>query len=422
MAQQEALTLVVPVESARVDALEAVLRRMRDSPGENAYLSFGALDTCHFGRLVCMPDAVDLEGRPLEPKLILLADCDGPAERFLEALVDSAGDGIDQIFEHGRGYPALPASPAQRLDYLRQHRVETPANYVHRPGRTVSQIRHEAMLHDALQSFADGHDFSTLSSSQTRARMVDFVRREPSLQWAMEAPPAVPMKQRAKDAIDFVARPLGLLALSPVVVPLTVLVMIMVRLQELRDRSDHIRPSPEHLRRLTELEDFFAHNGYTAGGYVKRGALRQLVVRSVLPLVGYGTRHLFTRDSLAGVKTIHFARWIPLDGGRRVVFASNFDGSVESYNNDFIDLVGWGLNLVFSNGDGYPATRWLVFGGASYEEEFKDYLRRHQIPTPVWYSAYPELTAVNIERNAALRAGLRGDMTDDEAQEWLRLL
>src|SRR4029077_7630200 len=163
-------------------------------------------------------------------------------------------------------------------------------------------------------------------------------------------------------------------------------------------------------------------NGFTAGGYVKPGWVRQAVISAVLPLIGWGTRHLFTRDSLGGVKTIHFARWIPLDGGRRVVFASNYDGSLESYNNDFIDLVAWGLNLVFSNGFGYPKTDWLVFGGASREQEFKDFLRRHQIPTPAWYSAYPDVTAVNIERNAKLRAGLGGRMSEREAQAWLRLL
>jgi hypothetical protein len=198
--------------------------------------------------------------------------------------------------------------------------------------------------------------------------------------------------------------------------------VLLVRLQELRDASEDERPTPEHVRELAQLEDFFAHNGFTAGGFVKPGLVRRAVVETVLPLIGYGTRHLFTRDSLAGVKTIHFARWIPLDGGRRVVFCSNYDGSLESYNNDFIDLVAWGLNLVFSNGQGYPRTRFLVLEGAEREQEFKDFLRRHQIPTPVWYSAYPELTAVNVVRNAKLRAGLRGFMTERQARQWLRLL
>ena len=81
------------------------------------------------------------------------------------------------------------------------------------------------------------------------------------------------------------------------------------------------------------------------------------------------------------MKTIHFARWVFLDDGRRVFFASNYDGSLESYMDDFIDKIAWGLNIVFSNGVGYPRTRWLVLDGARDELAFKDYLRLHQVPT-----------------------------------------
>ena len=68
---------------------------------------------------------------------------------------------------------------------------------------------------------------------------------------------------------------------------------------------------------------------------------------------------------------------------------------------DFIDKVAWGLNLVFCNGVGYPKTRWLVFGGARDELAFKDFLRVHQVPTRVWYSAYGGLTALNIAAERA---------------------
>ncbi len=122
------------------------------------------------------------------------------------------------------------------------------------------------------------------------------------------------------------------------------------------------------------------------------------------------------------MKTIHFARWVFLDDRRRLIFASNYDGSLESYNDDFVDKVWWGLNPVFSNGVGYPRTSWLFFGGAKQEQQFKDYLRNHQAPTQVWFSAYPDLTALNIENNARLRAGLYGEMSSEETQEWLRRL
>ena len=47
---------------------------------------------------------------------------------------------------------------------------------------------------------------------------------------------------------------------------------------------------------------------------------------------------------------------------------------------------------------------WLIGGGSSDERKFKEYLRRHQMPTQVWYRGYPGLTAVDLERHALVRA------------------
>jgi hypothetical protein len=142
----------------------------------------------------------------------------------------------------------------------------------------------------------------------------------------------------------------------------------------------------------------------------------------VLWLIDYGSRHVFTRNDLAGVKTIHFARWLVLDDWSRAIFTSYYDGSLESYMDDFIDKVAFGLNASFSNGIGYPHTRFLLFQGAKREEEFKDFLRRRQIPTQVWYSAYEQLSAHNIENNALIRSGLFGPLAAAEAKAWLQRL
>jgi len=123
------------------------------------------------------------------------------------------------------------------------------------------------------------------------------------------------------------------------------------------------------------------------------------------------------------VRTIHFARWVFIDERQRIIFLSNYDGSLESYMDDFINKVGFGLNLVFSNGIGYPRASFLVGGGSSDERKFKEYLRRHQIPTQVWYKAYPGLTAADLERNLRIRQGLEATaLAEPEAREWVALL
>jgi hypothetical protein len=106
-----------------------------------------------------------------------------------------------------------------------------------------------------------------------------------------------------------------------------------------------------------------------------------------------------------------------------MLFSSIYDGSLESYMDDFINKVGFGLNITFSNGIGYPRTRWLLFDGCRDEQVFKRVLRRHQLPTDVWYNAHSGLTAANKHRNSLIRAGVdKGAMTDSEIKQWISLL
>ena len=104
-------------------------------------------------------------------------------------------------------------------------------------------------------------------------------------------------------------------------------------------------------------------------------------------------------------------------------FASNYDGSLESYMDDFINKVSFGLNLVFSNGMSYPETDYLVLRGAEREQQFKHYLHRRQVPTDVWYRAYPGLTTADLERHALVRRGIESAQLGGlQAREWVELL
>jgi hypothetical protein len=90
---------------------------------------------------------------------------------------------------------------------------------------------------------------------------------------------------------------------------------------------------------------------------------------------------------------------------------------------DFINKTGFGLNMVFGNGIGYPRTNWLALDGCHDERKYKDFLRRHTLPSQVWYKAYPGLTAVDLERNTLIREGLEAQsLNEEKAREWLALL
>jgi len=227
---------------------------------------------------------------------------------------------------------------------------------------------------------------------------------------------------RLRELGHLIVIPLLLLPLLPLALLAAPFYALVLRRHERRDAAPHVRPDEELVHELAALEDHVVQNPFTALGHVKPARFRRLSLIVILFLLDYATRHLFNRGNLAGVKTIHFARWVFIDDRRRVFFASNYDGSLESYMDDFIDKVAWGLNLVFSNGVGYPKTRWLVCGGARDELAFKDYLRLHQVPTRVWYSAYDSLTALNIAQNERIRSSLHGDSSRDEERAWVQSL
>jgi hypothetical protein len=418
---QDALTIMAPVSPARRREVEQVLEEMKINPGFNRVLPFGELPGCHFGRVVLVPSAPGPSGDVRPDALLLASDCDGSADDHLRALVDTAGDGLDRLFGACDDYPSGRVERSERLEFLTRKRLRPSAYYVHKQGRTVNQIETEEYLRKQLQAFTASHRFSNGSALHAREEIRAFVQNDPALAWALKPAPTPSLAFKLREALHHASLPLGIAALWPVAVPAIAGLLLWIRVLEASDHSDDVKPSPAALRALTELEDLAACSGYTAAAFLKPGAVRRLTVHALLELIGWGARHVFTRSSLAGVRTIHFARWIPLGDGR-VVFLSNYDGSVESYNNDFIDLVGAGLNLIFSNAYGFPRTTWLIRGGALQEQKFKDYLRRKQLPTPVWHSAYNHLTVAHINDNAKLRAGLSADMNEEEARKWLRLI
>ena len=124
------------------------------------------------------------------------------------------------------------------------------------------------------------------------------------------------------------------------------------------------RPTPKHVHALSVLEDHDVTNQFSAFGSVKPGRFRLWTLIFIFWVLSFSTRQIYIRGRLARVGTIHFARWVFMDDNRRLLFGSNYDGSLDSYMDDFINKVAFGLNLVFSNGVGYPRTSFLLCGGA----------------------------------------------------------
>jgi hypothetical protein len=422
MPHQLGVTIRAPVAAGRVAELRDWLAEVARKGLAEGPFDVTHLRGLHFAKLYLLDETADADGQRIPATLVFMSEVDAPLRRHLAELIDVAAEGVDQAFGHCTGYPGAGAQRRAKIAWLRRHMIPASAFYVNTVGRGLEQIRQEAMLRDALEELLDQGDWAGRTATEIRRELRAYVAGCPSLAWARKPPPPPSLRFRAGEALHMVAVPLVLTLLLPALLLALPVWAVLLRLDERHDRPFTERPALRHLEEIANYEDFVAQNPFAVVGFLKPGLLRRLTARAVFFLTDYGVRHIFTHDSLAGVKTIHFARWVPIDGWRRMTFATNYDGAVEAYNDDFINIIWWGLNATFSNARDYPPTRWLFFGGAKLEEQFKATIRCHQVPVPAWYTAYPELSAGNIENNAQIRAGLRGDMSPAQAERWLSLL
>lgn len=418
MITQSALTIVADISPGRELELQQLLEDAGKDPVGNILVPFGTFNTVHFARFFILDATTDpVDYRIYPARLIFLADVDGPAEAFLLEFVGALGDGLHTIYQHCRDY----SGRAGLLDYLQSHRVREAASYVNTIGRTVVQVRQEAQLHDAIQSFLDTIK-PTGGARAVRAAIQEFVEREPSLRFALQPVPPPETNYVLGERLHFALVAAAGIALFPAVVAGLPVYLALLRWHELTDVAKDIWPDDARIQKLAAQEDHGVQNPYIAAGFVKPGPFRRFTGSVVLCGANFLARHIFNHADLIGVKTIHFARWVFLDQKRRLVFASNYDGSLENYMDDFIDKIAWALNIVFSNGVDYPRTNWLVLDGARDEQVFKRFNLMHQLVSPFWYAAYQGLTALNVENNAHIRAGLYGAMNEAATRAWLRKL
>lgn len=429
---QSQFMLVAQVTPGRHRGLRELLKTMNSKPGmadpTNAVLPFGQFERLHFARLVVLDDPTlgDIEAhdvpRPSLPVyLAFIGSCDGSAGECIADLARRADTGLRRIFMHCDGFNA----DGDLLAWMQAHQYRLAANYINWVGRTVRQVKEESALQRALAAKVPRASLaSATQAQQLRRELIDFVDAEVSAgRLGLTPSEPTPLRWQIAKFLHLVAIPLAGLILLPFLIVLSPLLIFILRTKENSDAEICPPPDRAALLELQHLEDHDVTNQYTAFGSVKPGVFRRWLVTVLLVLIDYTCRHVFTRGFLARVQTIHFAFWAFLDDKRRLVFTSNYDGGHEAYMDDFINKVTWGLNLAFSHGVGWPRTRWLVARGARIENKFKHYQRRHQLPTQVWYQAYPGLALVNLKRNQRIREGLElAHVTDTQAQAWLQLL
>jgi Dyp-type peroxidase family len=471
--RQFAGLVLAAVEPDRLESLRELLREvgqqtidtMHGRAPSDPIVPFRRLGSVHYARFVLLE-----HDRETGPLLAFSTDYDGPegedacsesrALRFhLDELEREAGPGLERIFACCRGFRA-----GNLASYLKRHRLSASTFYVGSSGRSRNQIEWEAELRREVDAILDAGRFVQTAPETVRQAVIrELATRRPELCDAngeLDLPyfPPQPLLERKISALKSkaFALALGLAALAVFAIwnwfpfpdwmleaslfghaargagsaliallALTASVLLLLaRFRQLERSDPQFQPeftasSHDQFRVASTDENRFLQNQLTHLVRIKPGPLRWCLIRAVFYALSVLARNRYNKGKLGGIPSIHFARWV-LIPNRGVLFFSNFDSSWPSYLGDFIDQASSGLTAVWSNTIGYPRTTWLVRAGSRDASRFLAWTRHHQLPTEVWYAAYPGLSIVNVNANTEIHRGLtRAGRDEIDAATWL---
>ncbi|MEO1052421.1 MAG: peroxidase [Bacteroidota bacterium] len=433
------LTISVRIRPGKRDTLEAVLNKIQDDGvAENDLFPFGQLSTTHFATWVIVPEEEAPNGRKLHEQLLLMTSYTGARAKHFDELAHVGLKGFHEAFLHCEGYQ-FQSSPSvdEMCRFLKKHAIRntfyTGFQYI-----THEQAGQENQLREAIQGFLDqawkNGTLADKSALETRSMIQQFVENQPELAWATK-----PYKRSFNDFLRLFG-PLivlgvilgGSLILSIIFIfthtlvttiglaifggfLLTVsLLLVLLRINESNPHVDVAPPTDERIYEITSKEIYPVKNEMTVIGTLKKGFIRRVFLGFTLWLVPFFRAFSY-------IPTVHTARWLQIDGGRRLVFIAYFDNTSEGYAHDFVDSTKRtrNLNLIFGHGKGFPATKWAVGGGGKDRKRYITAVRASQKITQLWYSSHNTLGILNLNNNRDIRKGLFGDLDKAQVEEWL---
>jgi len=410
--RQQALTVAVPVRRAGADALDAWL------VAHAAHLKsrLAAVESLHFGRFVLLPSGVPPHGDAgaHAPALLLVeTNFDGELAAHLDELWREAGPELEALLAHCAGWQA-PGDATTFAAYMRAHLRAASAFFVAHPGLSVRRVRADARLRAEVGRYLDAHRAAL--AGRSGVEILQHVRD--GLVAGGHGGLLEPGERRPTATARATLLVLSRHALALVSTIAQALVFDLVDwLRGLWHDRRPSEPAPAALARIGLEEAGRLQLGLTHVARLKPGSFRRAALRLALRVTDE-LAHAAPPGRLGGIESIHFARWVLLDDGR-LVFFSHYDGSFEAYLGDFIERASRALTMIWSNTRDFPTTFAWLFGGARDEAGFKRWTRAHQLPTPLWYSAYPELSVGEVLENARLRELLTGSLDEASARRVL---
>jgi hypothetical protein len=370
---QSALTVLIPIKPEKQEWLKDYL----EHPANPIKQCFQYSPSTHFVRFVILQDAP--QGIH-QPHLLLSSTHDGSFESYMEELVELAKattfqeNVLNELFQCCQGYTAVTSQNAQTFsDFIQQHSLNSDTFFMAYWGNAVPEIKDAKVFCDELHQAMDNPTFCEAVSG-----ICD--RLSPTRDIEPQKPTSL--------KTGFLEKALE-----------SVLEKYWAKIRPAQnDPSDHLQPNPTQLeRRLASkaIEDNMAQNQFLTLHRIYPGFLgiNLLILKIILKLAAKRAKK--AKGNLSGIATIHALRWVIIPSGilgssPYLLFESNYNGSWDSYVDDFVQYAYRRMNLIWGKCIDYRSR------GAKDAEWFKQHVRNYLFPAQAYYSAYPDLTVRNI--------------------------
>jgi hypothetical protein len=395
------LTVIAPIKAGEEAALTQVLEAIASDLVDNPYLQIARSQTTHFLRLAIITDP------DYGHRLLMTGNYDGNLSDYLQELL-RLGPEIEQIWNKCQGYQGRSSFE----EFIRTRSYRAQAAYTAIQGETVESIRKRIRIREKLEQLLDLEAVSDyLKQPGLKSLLNDlFSLKTPRTWWQVLELLGVRFWRGLKKL------QVGLCdLLKQIVLQVVRFIGSIVGAPEKKRLTGEyigVEVDFERLRILNQSEVVNGTNHLHLLSTVRPGRLLRL--RIVLFLVNFAGRNLFPPGSLSDIRSIHFAHWAIVDKGKHLLFVTHYDGSFDNYLGDFADRASDGLNSIWNNVQGYPQA------GAFDVVAFKQFFRNdQQLPSQVFYRAYPSASVVNILRDRAIVQTLADSLQPSLTEDWL---
>jgi hypothetical protein len=431
------LTVTVVVEEEKLEDINLLLDEFNQHAKTYQAEYRENMPSTYFISWLTLPAQIYAEEVKLPARILLMTSYVGNRKQHILELVSFLGHRLQAVFELSKEFSPSIANLDDLAVFIRRKTVFQAfySGFKFIPTYDVGRERElKSRVLDFLEMRRGDAGFTGKSPRLIRKEIECFVKDQPEFDWTHKT---IRRKQADKGRMLY---PLGffllLMATSviclilsffidhtflfwmglvfPAFLAILCILFIWLRINENNPHIPNEPVSDDWIRKIIEREKNPVLNEMTVIAPLKKGLIRRIflaVSLRLITLVGY----------FSYIPTVHTARWLQLDGGRRLVFIANFDNISEAYAHDFVDSDNRSRNMavVFSHAAGFPATKWLVKRGYNHRSEYMKGVRFHQKITQFWYAFNTDLSVENLKNNQKFREGLFQEMDEVEIKEWL---